>query len=439
MEILAEHGLLLLIIATTLGFLMAWGIGANDVANAMSTSVGTKSLTVIQALIIAAIFEFLGAYLAGGEVTNTIKQGIVDPSAFTGQEINVTLGMISAMFAAGTWLILASFLGWPVSTTHSIIGAVIGFSLLSVGPDAIHWTSLWSIFGSWIITPVISGIIAYILFVSVLRSIFRHFHPMKHAKRKVPIYIALTVFVITYITIGSGLKHIGAGNITPLQNLAYSGIIAAVSAAVGAIVINRMNFDKEKDKAKDESAKEKDKVKGKSRNNYKQVEKIFSILMIITACAMAFAHGSNDVANSIGPLSAVVAAVKHAQDSSYDTGVLEWWILPLGALGIVIGLSTLGYKVMKTVGVKITHLTPSRGFAAQLATATTVVIASGTGLPISTTQTLVGAIIGIGLAHGIAAINMRVISSIFISWIITLPSGAILSIIFFKVLQAFFC
>jgi PiT family inorganic phosphate transporter len=437
MEILAEHGLLLLIIATTLGFLMAWGIGANDVANAMSTSVGTKSLTVVQALIIAAVFEFLGAFLAGGEVTNTIKQGIVDSTAFAGQEINLTLGMISAMFAAGTWLLLASFLGWPVSTTHSIIGAVIGFSLLSVGTDAIHWTVLWSIFGSWIITPVISGIIAYILFVSVLRSIFRHFHPLKHAKRKVPIYIALTAFVISYITVGSGLKHIGFGEISTMQALLYSGIIAAVSAAVGAVVILRMNFNTDKDKEKEKTAKTK--VKSKSSNNYKQVEKIFSVLMIITACAMAFAHGSNDVANSIGPLSAVVAAIHHAQDSSYNTSILEWWILPLGAVGIVIGLSTLGYKVMKTVGVKITHLTPSRGFAAQLATASTVVIASGTGLPISTTQTLVGAIIGIGLAHGIAAINMRVISSIFVSWIITLPSGAILSIIFFKILQAMFC
>lgn len=439
MEILAEHGLLLLIIATTLGFLMAWGIGANDVANAMSTSVGTKSLTVVQALIIAAVFEFLGAFLAGGEVTNTIKQGIVDSAAFAGQEINLTLGMISAMFAAGTWLILASFLGWPVSTTHSIIGAVIGFSLLSVGTDAIHWTVLWSIFGSWIITPIISGIIAYILFVSVLRSIFRHFHPLKHAKRKVPAYIALTAFVISYITVGSGLKHIGLGEISTTQTLLYSGIIAAVSAIAGAVVIFRMYFDKDKDKEKEKDKNAKAKIKSKSSNNYKQVEKIFSVLMIITACAMAFAHGSNDVANSIGPLSAVVAAIHHAQDSSYNTNVLEWWILPLGAAGIVIGLSTLGYRVMKTVGVKITHLTPSRGFAAQLATASTVVVASGTGLPISTTQTLVGAIIGIGLAHGIAAINMRVISSIFVSWIITLPSGAILSIIFFKILQTMFC
>ncbi|MBQ8706925.1 MAG: inorganic phosphate transporter [Succinivibrionaceae bacterium] len=434
MELLIEHGTLLIVIATSLGFLMAWGIGANDVANAMSTSVGTKSLTVVQALAIAAVFEFLGAYLAGGQVTNTIKEGIVDTEAFGDNGIDLTLGMISAMFAAGTWLILASILGWPVSTTHTIIGAIIGFSLLSVGADAIHWGMLWGIFGSWIITPVISGVIAYLLFVSVLRGIFRHFHPMKHAKRKAPLYIALTVFVISSITVSSGLQHIGFHDITTGTSFLISGALALAAAAAGAVVIRRIpekNPNSEKDG-------EKERKKGKSRNNYKQVEKIFSVLMIITACAMAFAHGSNDVANSIGPLSAVVSAVNHARDSSYDPSALEWWILPLGAVGIVIGLSTLGYKVMKTVGVKITHLTPSRGFAAQLATAATVVIASGTGLPISTTQTLVGAIIGIGLAHGIAAINLRVISGIFASWIITLPSGTILSIIFFKILQFFF-
>ena len=175
MEVLIQHSNILIAIAVIIGFLMACGIGANDVANAMATSIGTKSLTVIQALIIAAIFEFLGAYLAGGEVVNTIKDGIVDSSAFSGQPINLILGMISALFAAGTWLILASILGWPVSTTHSIIGAVIGFSLLTVGSDAIQWNMLWGILGSWFITPVMSGILAYLLFMSVQIAIFRPF------------------------------------------------------------------------------------------------------------------------------------------------------------------------------------------------------------------------------------------------------------------------
>ncbi len=418
MELLQQYGTLLLIVTVTVGFIMAWGIGANDVANAMATSVGTKSLTVIQALIVAAIFEFLGAYLAGGEVTNTIKQGIVDSSAFDGQGTNLVLGMISALFAAGTWLIVASFLGWPVSTTHSIIGSIIGFSLICVGPDAIHWSMLWGIFGSWIITPIISGVIAYLLFISVLRSIFRHFHPLVHAKKIAPFYIALTFFILSLITIRSGFKHIGI-ILDGQTNFIISLSIAIITALIGKFFINRIEFDTVE-----------------HRNHYKNVEKVFGVLMVVTACAMAFAHGSNDVANAIGPLSAVVATVNHANDPSYNVNTLEWWILPLGAIGVVIGLGTLGYKVMKTVGVKITHLTPSRGFAAQLATAATVVIASGTGLPISTTQTLVGSIIGIGLAHGIAAINLKVIRNIFVSWVITLPSGAFLAIGFFKLLQS---
>ena len=399
MEVLIQHSNILIAIAVIIGFLMACGIGANDVANAMATSIGTKSLTVIQALIIAAIFEFLGAYLAGGEVVNTIKDGIVDSSAFSGQPINLILGMISALFAAGTWLILASILGWPVSTTHSIIGAVIGFSLLTVGSDAIQWNMLWGILGSWFITPVMSGILAYLLFMSVQIAIFRHYHPLEHAKRIAPLYIAVTFFTLSII--------LG---------------ISVLTALIGKFFINRIKFEKN--------------IK---RKHYVNVEKVFTVLMIVTACAMAFAHGSNDVANAIGPLSAVVASVQNGTDITSSTGnTQEWWILPLGALGIVIGLATLGYKVMKTVGVKITQLTPSRGFSAQLATAITVVIASATGLPISTTQTLVGAIIGVGLAKGIAAINLTVIRNIFSSWIITLPSGAILAIAFFKLLSLIF-
>lgn len=421
MELLLEYSSILVAIAVIVGFLMAWGIGANDVANAMATSIGTKSLTITQALIIAAIFEFLGAYLAGGEVVNTIKDGIVDSSSFVDQPISLTLGMVSALFAAGTWLIVASILGWPVSTTHSIIGAVIGFSLLTIGPAAIHWNMLWGIFGSWIITPVISGILAYLIFMSVQLTIFRHYHPLRHAKRIAPIYIAITFFTLSIITIKSGFKHIGL-ELSSQTSVICALAIAIITALLGKYFITKIKFEKN--------------IK---RKHYVNVEKVFSILMIVTACAMAFAHGSNDVANAIGPLSAVVSSVETGASLTENLNEpLKWWILPLGAIGIVIGLATLGYKVMKTVGVKITQLTPSRGFAAQLATAITVVLASATGLPISTTQTLVGAIIGVGLARGIAAINLGVIRNIFSSWIITLPSGAILAIIFFKILSVIF-
>ncbi len=422
MEILLEYSGILVSIAVLIGFLMAWGIGANDVANAMATSIGTKSLTIKQAIIIAAIFEFLGAYLAGGEVVNTIKDGIVDNSAFADQPISLTLGMISALFAAGTWLIVASILGWPVSTTHSIIGAVIGFSVITVGSNAIQWNMLWGILGSWFVTPILSGIFAYLLFMSVQYAIFRHYHPLEHAKRIAPVYIAITFFTLSIITIKSGLKHIGL-EISNQNSFLIAVGIAVLTAVAGKIFINKIQFEKN--------------IK---RKHYVNVEKVFSVLMIVTACAMAFAHGSNDVANAIGPLSAVVSSISSGS-SIADGGntPLEGWILPLGAFGIVFGLATLGYKVMKTVGVKITQLTPSRGFAAQLATAITVVLASATGLPISTTQTLVGAIIGVGLARGIAAINLAVIRNIFSSWVITLPSGAILAIVFFKILSLIFC
>ena len=259
MEVLIQHSNILIAIAVIIGFLMACGIGANDVANAMATSIGTKSLTVIQALIIAAIFEFLGAYLAGGEVVNTIKDGIVDSSAFSGQPINLILGMISALFAAGTWLILASILGWPVSTTHSIIGAVIGFSLLTVGSDAIQWNMLWGILGSWFITPVMSGILAYLLFMSVQIAIFRHYHPLEHAKRIAPLYIAVTFFTLSIITIKSGLKHIGIE--LSNQNSIYVALgISVLTALIGKFFINRIKFEKN--------------IK---RKHYVNVEKVFTV------------------------------------------------------------------------------------------------------------------------------------------------------------------
>ena len=350
MDIIANYGTTLVLVAALFGFLMAWGIGANDVANAMGTSVGTKSLTIRQAIIIAMIFEFAGAYLAGGEVTATIRSGIIDSNAFVDSPDLLVLGMIASLLAAGAWLILASYFGWPVSTTHSIIGAIVGFAVVSIGPEAVQWNKFGGIVGSWVITPAISGVIAYFMFISVQKLIF--------------------------------------------------------------------NTDD-------------------SKMHFANVEKVFGILMVITACAMAFAHGSNDVANAIGPLSAVASIVASGGEISGQAAI-AWWILPLGGIGIVIGLATMGEKVMATVGTGITHLTPSRGFAAQLATAATVVIASGTGLPISTTQTLVGAVMGVGLARGIAALNLGVLRNIVVSWVITLPAGAILAIGIFYVLQACF-
>jgi PiT family inorganic phosphate transporter len=430
MEILLSHGSTLVMIAAVVGFFMAWGIGANDVANAMGTSVGSKALTIKQAIIIAMIFEFAGAYLAGGEVTSTIRKGIIDPGLFVDIPELLVFGMISALLAAATWLLVASVLGWPVSTTHSIVGAIIGFAAIGISPDTVAWGKVGGIVGSWVITPLISGVIAFIIFNSAQKLIFDTEKPLEQAKRYVPFYMFLAGFVLSLVTIKKGLKHIGLDNIdVGFYNFEIAGaggyylaiIVAVIVAIVGKFFVSRLKFDDKADKT----------------THYANVEKVFAVLMVVTACCMAFAHGSNDVANAIGPLAAVVSIVDNGGEIAKKAS-LVWWILPLGGFGIVAGLALFGHRVIATIGKGITHLTPSRGFAAELAAACTVVIASGAGLPISTTQTLVGAVLGVGMARGIAAINLGVVRNIVISWVITLPIGAGLSIIFFWIMKAIF-
>jgi PiT family inorganic phosphate transporter len=420
MDIILTHGPMLVIMAGVVGFFMAWGIGANDVANAMGTSVGSKALTIKQAILIAMVFEFAGAYLAGGEVTSTIRKGIIDAAYFVDSPELLVFGMISALFAAATWLLIASILGWPVSTTHSIVGAIVGFAAVGVSPDAVEWGKVLGIVGSWIVTPLISGVIAFLIFNSAQKLIFDTENPLVQAKRWVPFYMFLAGFVLALVTIKKGLKHLGL-DIGSVEGYIYAIIVAVLVAFIGKLFINRLKFD-------ENAAK---------KTHYANVEKVFALLMIVTACAMAFAHGSNDVANAIGPLAAVVSIVGNDGEIAAKSAI-AWWILPLGGFGIVAGLALFGHKVIATIGNGITHLTPSRGFAAELAAACTVVIASGTGLPISTTQTLVGAVLGVGMARGIAAINLTVVRNIVVSWVITLPVGAGLSIIFFWGMVAIF-
>jgi PiT family inorganic phosphate transporter len=420
MDIILNYGSTLVILAAVVGFFMAWGIGANDVANAMGTSVGSKALTIKQAIIIAMVFEFAGAYLAGGEVTSTIRKGIIDASYFVDTPELLVFGMISALFAAATWLLIASALGWPVSTTHSIVGAIIGFAAIGVSVDTVSWGKVLGIVGSWIVTPLIAGTIAFIIFNSAQKLIFDTAKPLQQARKYVPIYMFLAGFVLSLVTIKKGLKHVGL-DIGATEGYVYAVLIAVLVAVIGKIFIARLKFDEKAD----------------TKSQYVNVEKVFAILMIVTACCMAFAHGSNDVANAIGPLAAVASIVSN-EGEIVKKAALEWWILPLGGFGIVAGLALFGHRVIATIGNGITHLTPSRGFAAELAAASTVVISSGAGLPISTTQTLVGAVLGVGMARGIAAINLGVVRNIVISWVITLPVGAGLSIFFFWILTAIF-
>ncbi len=405
-----------ILLAAVFGLFMAWGIGANDVANAMATSVGSKAITIKQAVIIAAIFEFAGAYLAGGEVTKTIRKGIVDQSVFAGQPEVLIWGMLASLLAAGTWLLIASRNGWPVSTTHTIVGAVIGFAAVGVDMNAVHWDKVGGIVFSWILTPLLAGVIAFSVLMSIQKLILDTDDPFKNALKYGPMYLFLVGFVIAMVTIKKGLKHIGL-DLNDMQAFGFAVATGVFLTLLGTYLIRRIKFESSDD----------------DRFGYTNVEKIFAVMMVFTAAAMAFAHGSNDVANAVGPMAAVISTAQSGAVAA-QAGV-PVWVLLMGAIGIVVGLATYGYKVIATVGRSITELTPSRGFSAEIGAATTVVLATYIGAPISTTQTLVGAVLGVGMARGIAAIDLRVVGKIFMSWVITLPAGAILSILFFYMIK----
>ena len=420
MEVIILYGPYLLISGCVFGFFMAWGIGANDVANAMGTSVGARALTLSQAILVACIFEFAGAYLAGGEVTSTIRKGIIDPVILADSPDLLVFGMMASLLAAGTWLLIASFNGWPVSTTHSIVGAIVGFAAVGISVDAVSWSRVGSIVSSWVVSPLMAGTISFLIFRSVQNLILNTEHPFDNAKKYVPFYMFLVGFVISMVTLLKGLKHVGL-SLNFEQSLTYSILIGVGIALLGTFFLRKIENTSQ--------------VRGDV--TFDGVEKVFAILMVFTACAMAFAHGSNDVANAVGPLAAIANVVQSGGQIAAKS-TMPAWILVLGGVGIILGLAMLGYKVIETVGRNITELTPSRGFAAELAAATTVVLASGTGLPISTTHTLVGAVLGVGLARGLSAIDLSVVGRIVISWVITLPIGAGLSVLFFFTLKGIF-
>ena len=420
MEILAEHGTVLIILAMVFGLYMTWGIGANDVANAMGTSVGSGAITVKQAIVIAAIFEFSGAFLAGGHVTKTIRKGIIDPGSIIDTPEILVFGMLAALLAAAVWLMIASHKGWPVSTTHSIVGAVVGFAVAGIGVDAVHWGKIGQIVASWAVSPILGGTIAFLLMLSIRQLILNTDNPFQNAKKWGPIYVFLVGFIISLVTIFKGLKHLNI-DLSVGMSFFLAVVIGLGVAVAGWVLINKVKLDPAADRD----------------FHFASVEKVFTPMMIFTACAMAFAHGSNDVANGIGPMAAVVSIVQSGGMVA-QKAALPIWILVLGGIGIVVGLGTMGYKVMQTIGTQITELTPSRGFCATLAAAATVVMASRTGLPVSTTHIAVGAVIGVGLARGVGAIDLRVIGGIVVSWVVTLPVGAFLSMLFFFILKGIF-
>ena len=413
-----DYSILYVIFAVILCLLMTWGVGANDLANVMSTTMGSKAVTVKQAMLIAVIFEFAGAFLGGTGVTETMRDGIINTSQLSQQPLILIEGMLGVLLACTIWMNLASYLGVPVSITNALVGSMVGFGSVVLGNDTIHWSQVSHIALGWITSPAIAGITAYGLFFSIQQSIFVRNDPLEKAKIYVPIYLFLVGSILSFITVFKGLNHFNI-HLNFKQNLAVTLATSIFITLVGMLFIRQIP----------------ERLHMKRRERFLQVEKYFAVLMAMTACAMVFAHGANDVSLAVGPLSIVYSLVIH---SHQPFGALDYpaWIILLGCVGVISGLLMYGRKVIETVGSSITALTPSRAFAATLAAATTVVFATSIGIPVSATQTLVGAVLGVGLARGIGALNLIVIRNIFTSWILTLPAASLLTILSYKVLHA---
>ena len=473
---------ILMMLAVIFGFYMAWNIGANDVANAMATSVGSGALTLRRAVLIAAVLEFSGAYFAGSSVSNTIRKGIVDPELFAAEPTLFVCGMLAALLAAGTWLLVASYYGWPVSTTHSIVGAILGFGVVYAGIQAIHWGKVSGIVASWVVSPVLSGTISYFIFNIIMRKIFHNPKPVEAARRFTPYMVFVVFTILSMVLVMKGLKHRLKGVDFELwQALLIAGAIGLIAAFISGMLVRRVDVGDADGETEENTARQlylsralgrakkhlnraqnmssgdvEDDVKdvlrkvemlstsmeqesnapANPRSSVWKVERIFIYLQVISAGFVAFAHGSNDVANAIGPMAAAWETIKEGVVGT--KAPVSGWFLALGGIAIAIGLATWGWRVMKTVGTKITELTPSRGFAAEFGAATTIVIASWLALPISTTHTLVGAVLGVGLARGIGALNLKTVRDVVVSWVVTIPAGAGLAILFYYILAGIF-
>ena len=462
------YGHALLSLAVVFGFYMAWGIGANDVANAMGTSVGSGGITLKQAVIIAGIMEFVGAVFVGSHVSETVRKGMFDPSQF--ESMPLLLGFMSALLAAAVWLQVATYFGWPVSTTHSIVGSVVGIGIVIAGTGAINWGKITEIVISWFTSPLCGGLLAFVLLKIIQKAIIDNKHPLAQTYRFIPYMVFYVAFILSLVMVWKGLKNLKL-NLDLGQALLVSAGVGSLFALLSLQWVKRLKIRHERERIEKQIELSDDAPEGipfvrkrfrdqaepkeelrpplvegselptkrweyRRQFEFEKMESIFAALMVVSACFLAFAHGANDVANAVGPLAAIVSIVKTG--SAELNSAVPIWILVLGAVGIIIGLATWGYKVIETIGKKITQLTPSRGFAANIGAASTIVMASHMGLPVSTTHTLVGAVLGIGLARGIEYLNLRTVRDIFISWLITIPAGAVLAIVFFYILKFFF-
>lgn len=472
------ENLILIVCLLVAGFYMAWNIGANDVANAMGTSVGSGALTLRQAVMVAAVLEFSGAFFFGSNVSKTIQNGIIDVNSFASDHMVLVYGMFSVLIAAGVWLQIASYYGWPVSTTHTIVGAVVGFGIVCGGVDSVQWSNVSFIVTSWIISPLLGGIVSFLIFTFLRQTILYKPDPLEAAKKIFPFLVFLVISVLGLILVLDGLKN-GHLNLPKEEALLWSMVPGAIGAFMGWLFVRNISASRSTSHHKHESDRTIDKIEeaqhhlllagaavphemqdrfsamieeidrfkphiernnskdaGAAASEYSTIEKIFSYLQIMSACLMAFAHGANDVANAIGPLAAAIATLQ--ANTIVPNAPIPAWILAVGGIGIVIGLATWGWRVIETIGKKITELTPTRGFAAEFGAATTIVLATQFGMPVSTTHTLVGSVLGVGLARGIEALNLSMTRDICISWLVTVPAGAAATVFIFYILKAIF-
>lgn len=393
------------------GFLMAFNLGANDVANSMASAVGARAITVRQAVFIASILNFIGAVFMGSHVTATVSKGIINASAISDPKL-VMIGMFAALLAAAVWVLIATLTSLPVSSTHSIVGAIMGFGLVAGGPDVVNWLKMGGIVLSWIISPFFAAAIAFFVFSHIRKYILYKHHFIKQAKRWAPIWAAITVSLIAL----SFLYKTPAGKALELHwltALMVAALLALLTWLVARMLVGRVVMDQEE--------------------GAEGVERVFRRMQVGTSCYVALSQGANDVANAIGPVAAIYLIAK--QHALMDKADIPMSMLVLGGLGIAMGISLLGHKVMATVGEKITTLTNTRGFAVDFGAASTVLVASNLGLPVSTTHAAVGGVVGVGLARGFKAVDFRVLLRIVAYWVATVPIAALTSIIFFVLLK----
>ena len=409
----------LLIIAVVISFYMAFNIGSNDGANSMADAVGSKAIGLLGAVLLAGVFEFAGAVLVGSHVSDTVRKGIIDTQAFSQRPETLAYGMMCALLASAIWLHFSSLFGMPVSTTHSIVGAIFGFGLVFSGPETVSWGKMGQIVASWFLSPVVGGLMAFLNFKLITRYILGRDRPIRAARIGVPVCAFVTFAIVILATIFKGLKHLNL-ELSGREALTYSLAGGLMMALAAVVWMRRIPADKEKRSL---------------RYQLLFVERLFVPMVVITSCSVAFAHGANDVANAIGPLAAIAEIMETGGIPQKVT--IDLWILILGGIGIAIGLITLGHRVIRTVGTEITALTPTRGVAADIGATATVLVASRIGLPISTTHTLVGAVLGVGMARGISAVNVKIVKSIFSSWLATVPITAGLTVVFYFVIETF--